>query len=169
MNPANKNPLTAWFDADPAGWKPYIYAGHVDLGIAADSQGTITLATMFAPFMWDALTHGIVGNILDPETSGLYNDGQYLISVKDERTNYTHSPVPANLGFGPHHEGPYPPLPFPIFFPANHSVTVELTNIYARVLTPESETFRVYIALKGLHYWGSLRPPQELLDMSRGQ
>ena len=169
MNPTETNPLVAWFDADPAGWRPYIYPGYVDLNVAVDSQASITISTMFAPFMWNAITHGIIGNVRDPETSGLFDDGQYTFSVKDERTNYTHQPVPANIGFGPFVEGSYAALEFPIFFPANHAVTIELTNLYTRVLTPVSETFRVYVALKGMHYWGSLRPPKQLIEMSQGK
>lgn len=163
------NPLTAWFDADPAGWRPYIYSEYKDVGVAVDSQASIVFQTLFAPFMWTHVTHGIVGNVDDPETSGLYNDGQYLLSVKDERTNYTDKPVPANLAFGPHKEGDFAELPMPIFFPANHAVTIGITNLYTRVLTPVSETFRVYVTLRGLHYWGELAPPRRLLDMSQGR
>lgn len=162
------NPLVAFFDADPAGWKPYLYSEFLDLGVAADSQGTIVFRTNFAPMIWTHVTHGIVGNIDDPESSGLYNDGQYLVLVRDERTNYIDKPIPANLAFGPHKEGSFAELPFPIFFPANHAVNFQLTNIWTRVLTPVSETYRVYFALKGNTYWGQLQPPESLMRVSRG-
>lgn len=163
------NPLTAFFDADPAGWKPYFYSEHCDLGVAADSQATMVAQTTFAPYIWTHVAHTIVGNVDDPESSGLYNDGQYLVRMSDERTRYIDKPIPANLAFGPHKEGAFSELPMPIFFPANHAVNIELTNIWTRVLTPVSETFRVYFALRGMQYWGQLKPPQSLLDMSRGQ
>lgn len=162
------NPLTAFFDADPSGWKPYLYCEFADLGIAANSQGTLVFNTTFAPYIWTHVTHGVVGDVDDPESSGLYNDGQYLVRMADERTNYIDKPIPANLAFGPHKEGDFADLPMPIFFPANHSVRVELTNIWARVLTPEADTFRVYMSLKGLSYWGQLKPPEDLMRMSRG-
>ena len=162
------NPLVAFFDADPAGWKPYIYSENVDLGVAVNSQGTLLFQTTFAPYIWTHVTHGVVGDVDDPESSGLYNDGQYLVRMSDQRTNYIDKPVPANLAFGPHKEGDFAELPMPIFFPANHSVRIELTNIWTRVLTPVSETFRVYFVLKGLSYWGQLQTPEKLLEMSRG-
>lgn len=163
------NPLTAFFDADPAGWKPYFYSEFVDLGIAANAQATMVFQTTFAPYIWTHVTHGIVGNIDDPESSGLYNDGQYLVRMSDERTRYIDKPVPANLAFGPHKEGEFAELPMPIFFPANHAVNLELTNIWTRVLDPEAETFRVYFCLRGMQYWGQLKPPKDLIDMSQGR
>lgn len=164
-----QNPLTAFFDADPAGWKPYFYSEYVDLGIATDAQATMVFQTTFAPYIWTHVTHGVVGNIDDPESSGLYNDGQYLVRMSDERTRYIDKPVPANLAFGPHKEGEFCELPMPIFFPANHAVNIELTNIWTRVLSPVADTFRVYFCLRGMQYWGQLKPPRSLLDMSRGQ
>lgn len=168
VEPNKKNPLIAWYDADPAGWKPFLYSGFCDIGVDVDSQARLSIRTIYAPYMWTAVTHGIVGNIDDPETSGLYNDGQYLINWKDERSAYVNNPIPANLAFGPHKEGDFPESPLPVFFPANHTVTFELTNLYNRILTPEADTFRIYIALKGLHYWGQLKPPKELLEASKG-
>lgn len=163
------NPLTAFFDADPAGWKPYFYSEYADLGVAVDAQAQMVFNTMFAPYIWTHVTHGLVGNVDDPESSGYYNDGQYLVKLSDERTNYTDKPVPANLAFGPHKEGEFSELPMPIFFPANHSVKVELTNLWTRVLTPIADTFRVYFVLRGMQYWGQLKPPQDLLSMSQGR
>ena len=165
---AGSNPLLAFYDADPAGWKPYMYSEYVDLGVAADAQGVMVFNTNFAPYIWTNVTHGVVGNVDDPTSSGLYNDGQYLVRMRDERTNYLDKPIPANLAFGPHKEGEFADLPMPIFFPANHAVNVELTNIWTRVLTPVSETFRVYFAIRGMQYWGQLKPPQELLTLSQG-
>ena len=163
------NPLTAFYDADPAGWKPYFYSEFVDLNVLVNSEGTMVFQTTFAPFIWTHTTHGIVGNIYDPTSSGLYNDGQYLVMMSDERTNYIDAPVPANLAFGPHQEGEFSEMPQPIFFPANHAVRVELRNLWTRTLTPVSETFRVYFCLRGIQYWGQLKPPRELLKMSQGE
>jgi hypothetical protein len=164
----DRNPLTSFFEADPAGWLPQFYGDYRDLGVAANAQENMTIRTDWAPYIWTHVVHTIVGNIGDPQTSGLYNDGQYLITLTDERRNFVSTPLPANMLFGPVGEGPYPDLPFPVFFPADHTVRVGLTNIYNRVLTPVSETFRVYFALKGLAYWGSLKPPEELLEYSKG-
>ena len=163
-----KNPLIEWFDADPAGWKPFTYNEYVDIGVAADSIGRLSIRTIYAPYMWEKITHSIVGNIDDPETSGLYNDGQYLITCKDERSAYVNNPIPSLNFCGPHKEGEFPAMPFPVFFPANHTITFELTNIYTRILTPESPTFRVHISCIGMHYWGQLKPPRELLEASKG-
>lgn len=163
------NPLLAFYDADPAGWYPYFYSEFVDLGVTVDSQATCLFQTLFSPFVWTHVTHGIAGNIYDPESSGLYNDGQYLVRLSDQRTQYTDKPTPANLAFGPHNEGEFSELPMPIFFPANHSVRAELTNLWTRTLTPVAETFRVYVVLRGMTYRGQLRPPQDLMEMSQGQ
>lgn len=162
------NPLTAFFDADPAGWRPYFYSEYVDLGIDENSTATTVFQTSFAPYIWTHTTHGLVGNIDDPESSGYYNDGQYLLRMSDERANYIDKPIPANLAFGPHKEGAFAEMPMPVFFPANHAVRVEFTNLWDRTLTPVAETFRVYIALKGMQYWGQLQPPKVLMELSRG-
>lgn len=165
----SKNPLTAFYDADPAGWKPYYYPQYADLGVAADAQQSLVMRTNFAPYIWTHVTHSIVGDVDDWESSGLKNDGQYLVRMSDERTQYLDQPCPANVAWGPHKEGEFNPLPMPIFFPANHTVRFELTNIYTRVLNPQADVFRVYFCLCGMSYWGQLKPPQELLDLSQGR
>lgn len=162
------DPIQAFYDADPAGWRPYYYTGHADLGVAVDSLATIVIQTNFAPYIWTEVAHTIVGDIDDPESSGLKNDGQYLVSVSDNRSNYISSPTPANNAFGPHKEGQFAPLPIPQFYPSNTGISIQLQNLYTRVLTPVSETFRVYFTLRGLSYWGDLKVPQNLMDMSRG-
>ncbi len=167
-NQQPRSPLTAFFDADPAGWRPYTYAGFVDIGVTVNAQGTIGLPTMFQPYMWTGFRHTIVGNIDDWETTGLMNDGQYLVEYADERSQYTSTPTPALLLSGPHKEGPFPDFPLPVFFPANHTITFKLTNIYTRVLTPTFPTFRVWVAMYGLQYWGKLQPPRNLLNYSQG-
>ena len=164
-----KNPLIAWYEADPAGWLPYSYGGFTDLKVEADSTGRIAVRTINAPFMWTKVVHTIVGNIEDPQTSGLYNDGQYLMGVRDERRNFTDTPIPADLFAGPRKQGDFPDLDFPIFFPSNHTIRFELVNIYTRILTPESDVFRIWVGVRGMHYWGDLKPPEALLKYSRGQ
>jgi len=168
QQPNPRSPLTAFYDADPAGWRHYTYPGFVDLGVAANSQGTITLPTMFQPYMWTGFRHTVVGDIDDWESTGLKNDGQYLIEYADERSQYTSAPTPALLLSGPHKMGPFPDFSLPVFFPANHTIVFRLTNIYTRVLTPVAAFFRVWISIHGLQYWGKLQPPRHLLDYSQG-
>jgi hypothetical protein len=163
-----QNPLTAFFDADPGGWKPMWYPAFFDLGVAAGARARNIIRINWRPYMWVETAHTIVGNIDDPETSGLYNDGQYLVSVADERQTYVNAPSPANLLWGPHKSGEFAPMPIPVFFPADHSINVELENIYTRTLTPPADTFRVYVELRGMHYYGSLQVPTDLLDWSQG-
>jgi hypothetical protein len=165
---SGQNPLVAWFDEDPAGWKPYFYTAFTDLGVQINAQNVMIIPTMFAPYIWTATTTTIVGNIDDPQTSGLFNDGQYLVSMAEQRMNYMNQPLPALIAFGPHKEGEFADMPLPVFFPAEHTVRFELTNIYTRVLTPTATTFRVYFALKGMSYYGELKPPEDLLRYSRG-
>lgn len=163
-----RSPLLAFYDADPAGWRHYSYSSFVDIGVAANQQGTITLPTMFQPYMWHGFRHSVVGDIDDWETTGLKNDGQYLVEYSDERSQYTSAPTPALLLSGPHKEGPFPSFELPVFFPANHTITFRMTNIYTRVLTPTAATFRVYVSIYGLQYWGKLQPPRDLLNYSQG-
>ena len=139
-----------------------------DIAVAANSQGVITLPTMLQPYMWHDLTHTIVGNIDDPETSGLYNDGQYTIEYADERSQYTSIAIPSLALSGPHKEGSFPDFRLPVFFPANHTITFRITNLHGRILTPTAPTFRVWVCIHGLQYWGQLRPPQNMLDYSQG-
>lgn len=166
---SGNNPMIAFFDADPAGWKNYFYAEYVDLGVDANAQDVMVFNLMFAPYIWTHVAHGIVGNVDDPETSALNNDGQYLVKMRDERTNYIDKPAPANLLFGPHKEGSFAELPIPTFYPANHAIQIEITNIYTRTLNPPSDTFRVYFVLRGMQYWGQLKPPDDLMRLSQGR
>ena len=46
------NPLTAFYDADPAGWLPNWYTEYVDLDVAVNSQATMVFQLQFAPFIW---------------------------------------------------------------------------------------------------------------------
>lgn len=154
-----ENPLQAWFDSDPGGWKSYMYPAYIDLGVAANATAQGQIETNFKPFIWNEVAWSFMGNILDPESSGLYNDGMVLVDMKEEETLYFKAPVPINAAFGPHFQGQFNPMPFPTYYPANHSLVFNLTNVYTRVLTPTAETFQVCLLIRGLHYYGEVLPP----------
>lgn len=144
-------------DLDPERWKPMYYQVTIDVPVAADGRGVGSINTNNQAFVLVRVGHTILGNTMDPETSGLYNDGQYVIKWADEQRNYSDVPVQANLAFGPHIEGAQRRLPYPVMYAGNHTITFEVTNLYTRVLTPVSENFRVAILLDGLADWGTLK------------
>lgn len=144
-------------DLDPERWKPMFYQVTIDVPVLADGRGTGTINTNNQAFVLVRVGHTILGNTMDPETSGLYNDGQYLIQWKDEQRNYSDVPLQANLAFGPHIEGAQRRLAYPVMYSGNHTITFEVTNYYTRVLTPPAENFQVAIIVEGLADWKTLK------------
>jgi hypothetical protein len=145
-------------DLDPERWKPMFYSMLVEVPVAEGGIGRGSITTNNQPYIFTHISHAIVGNTYDPETSGLYDDGQYLINWRDEVRAYSKEPILASLLFGPKFQGDWQRLPYSVYYAGNHTVSFDLTNTYTRILTPVSATFKVQIALRGLADWGALQP-----------
>jgi hypothetical protein len=143
-------------DMDPERWKPLLYSAVADVPVTANGQVRVSIPTNNKPYVWTHFAHTILGNTGDPQTSGLFNDGQYLIQISDELINYTDQAIHADLISGLKVRGQYEKLPYPIYLSGTHSINFSITNIYTRVLTPVSSTFSVQIALRGVCDWGKL-------------
>lgn len=154
----HKSPLLSRFDADPGPWRPMLYPVTIDVPVAAggSEEGSITIQNQ--PFIWTWLGHQIIGNTGDPETSGLYQDGQYDIEMKDEQSNYQSAPVAAASAFGGIVAGFKVDLPLPIGYPGTKTLTFRITNHYTRILTPEppEAVFKVKLCVGGVADWGKL-------------
>ena len=156
------HPLLGQFDIDPGAWRPLWYKVEIDVGINAGDVGRGSITLYAQPFVLTRVAHKIIGNTADPETSGLYQDGQYDLLMRDEQSNYTDDPIAADLmcgSYGANVGGAaFLELPFPIPYAGNKTITFEVTNRVDRVLVPESTTFPVQIVVGGLSDWGELKP-----------
>ena len=153
-----KHPLLSRFDQDAGPWRPMMYPLEIPVPIAADQSENGSLTINNQPFIWTRLAHQIMGNTGDPETSGLYQDGQYDIAFKDEQSNYQKISFPAGATLGGPGQGYEVELPFPIPFAGSKTITFTITNRYARVLTPEpaEPVFPVKLVVIGVADWGEL-------------
>jgi len=162
MQPTNqriaRDPLVSRFDADPGPWRPMFYTVTIPVPTAAggSEDGSVTINNQ--PFVWTDLGHQIIGNTADPETSGLYQDGQYSIEFKDEQSNYQSLPFPAGAALGGEGSGYKIALPMPIGYPGAKTISFRIINHYTRILTPEpaEAVFNVKLVLIGASDWGTL-------------
>ena len=80
-------PLLNFFDLDPERLKPMSYEATIDVPVAVNGLGVSSVTIRNQPFILSRIKHRILGNTGDPETSGLYDDGQTsargLRGVKD--------------------------------------------------------------------------------------
>jgi hypothetical protein len=139
-------------------WKPMNYGVNIDVPVAANGQGQGVISINNQPTFITRIALLFLGNTADPETSGLYQDGQVLVLMQDDQRNYQNIPLNPDLLWGPKVEGPFRTLEYPIYYQGGRTVRFELTNVYTRVLTPVAETFRVQICIAGLADWGSAEP-----------
>lgn len=149
-----------FFDLDPERLKPMAYGVNIDVPVIANGQGQGSITIRNQPYIITKITHKIVGNTGDPESSGLYDDGQYAVEWKDEQRNYSDIAILADLLWGPKIMGEFSALQYPVYYAGTHTIYFRLTNTYTRVLTPQAEYFRVQINLQGLADWGKLTPPE---------
>lgn len=142
--------LQNWYDLDPQKWAWFTIPATVDVGIAQDAAVSTQVSLLNHPQYIVRITHQIIGNTGDPETSGLTQDGQYSIEVKDQKTVFTLNPVQANNLFGPQQVGPFPDLGFPKYYQGVNTLQFRVTNLIPRILTPESDTFQIQLAIHGV-------------------
>jgi len=129
-------------------YEPYYYHRSFAVPVIAEKtiRGDITLEEQ--PHVIYRITHAIIGNVDDPETSGLFRDDQYAIKIGDGRRQYMANPIPASLLFGPESKGSGNlPLLFPIMAAGSRVYQFEIENLYTRTLSPEAETYRVDICM----------------------
>lgn len=144
-------------DFDPGRFRPLFYVVEMSVPIAEGGvqRGSITLNAQ--PFVMTRLSGKIIGNTADPATSGLYQDGQWDVEFMDEQSNYQSGPIAGDLLFGGVWTGYSLPLPSPIPFAGNKTISFRVTNRVARVLVPESDYFTIQITAHGLSDWGETR------------
>ena len=152
-----RNTLLNRFDADPGPWRPMFYPVELDVPCIPGGSEEASVTLNNQPFIWQFLGHQIMGNTGDPLASGMHQDGQYDIAMKDEQSNYQSAPIAASASFGQGSVGFMIYLPLPVPYPGTKTLTFRVTNIYQRNLTPESDTYRLKITVGGVADWGELR------------
>lgn len=154
--PENGSRLLSVDDLDPERWKPMFYSGIAEVPVEEGGLVRLAITTNNQPFIFTHIAHGIVGNVQDPETSGLYDDGQYYVLWRDEIRAFSKESILSSLLFGPKVQGDWARLPYPIYYAGNHTISFDITNAYTRTLSPVAETFDVQFVLRGLADWGQL-------------
>lgn len=142
--------LQNWYDLDPQVWSWFCIPADIDIGIDENSVGLGSVALLNHPQYITRITHQIIGNTGNPEESGLYQDGQYSIEIKDQKTVFTLNAVQANNLLGPMIDGPFPDLGLPKYYQGVNTLQFRLTNLVNRTLSEEAETFRVQLAVHGV-------------------
>jgi hypothetical protein len=134
------------------------YALTIEVPLAEGGNENASITLNNQPYIWCFLGHWILGQTYDWETSGLMQDGQYLIEFKDEQSNYQNVPMCAVPAFGQANSGYMTEFPFPISFAGNKTLTFRVTNNYTRILTPTPArpVFKVHLVLAGIADWGEL-------------
>ncbi len=153
-----KHHLMGKFDYDPGRWRPLYYGVKISVpvGINQVGQGTIQLNNQ--PYIMTRIMHKIVGETADPATTGLYQDGQYDVALKDEQSNYQNDDIAADLMYGAvggfNGNGFVMDLTYPLPFAGSKSISWRVVNRVARVLASAEPYFTVELCLHGLSDWG---------------
>lgn len=148
--PTDQAQLYNWNDLDPQIWKVFSFPVNIDVSCAVDGVGRGDAKLLNHRQFITKITHQVLGQTTDPQASGLYQDGQYLIDWKDQKNVFTIEGVQANNLFGPYQQGSFPSLPFPQYYAGVNTIMFTVTNLYTRTLIPASPTFRVQICLHGI-------------------
>lgn len=154
----DRSSLLSRFDQDAGPWRPMYYPLTLNVPLEAGQYAEDSITINNQPYIWMYIGHQILGNTWDWETTGLYQDGQYLLEVKDEQSNYQSLPIAAASAFGQGATGYLAELPFPIAFAGNKTITFRATSTYTRVLNPDPDpsVFRLHLLMCGVADWGVL-------------
>jgi hypothetical protein len=157
-NRIDRSSLLGRFDQDAGPWRPMYYGMTINVPLVGGGSENASITINNQPYIWMFLAHRILGNTVDWETTGLIQDGQYMIEFKDEQSNYQNVPISAAAAFGQAELGFMEEFPFPIPFSGNKTITFRITNNYTRILTPTPATpvFPVHLVLAGVADWGEL-------------
>jgi len=145
------------FDIDFARHKPMWYNVEIEVPVALNGIGRGSIALNNQPYLLYRITHQIIGETVNWETTGLEQDGQYTVTFRDENSNYQNQPIIAESFFGPCRTGHYLDFPIPIAYSGNRVLSFEIVNRYLRVLAGEEEYFVVALTLHGIADWGPLQ------------
>lgn len=151
------SPLFGRYDEDPGRYRPKWLHVEIDVQVSALGTGRGSIFLNNEPFAIVGMSSKIVGDTADPETSGLYQDGQYDIEWKDQQHNYVDGPIAADLMWGSNPFGYRVRFPFPIPYSGNDTLSFIVTNRVTRVLVPTADYFKVQIVVEGITDLGELQ------------
>lgn len=147
--------VPALFDKDPARWRPQFYPVTVECDTNVDGTGKATVTLNNQPFILQRITHAILGNTLGAGSAApavdWEQDGQYLVSWRDDSTTYQPVSGQADAMFGSVRTGNFQDLPAPVVYPESKTITIEVTNLVDRSLT--GDTFKIMFILHGVEQW----------------
>src|SRR4030042_6675063 len=105
MDPSSR--LMSPSDLNAARVNPMNYATIIDVPVIANGVGQGVVTFNNQPIFVTRAAMLFLGNTEDPETSGLFQDGQVLIAMNDDQRTYQNQPIHADLLWGPKREGSF--------------------------------------------------------------
>lgn len=124
-------------------WKVRWYGINMNLDATVNGVGQNSVQLDSRWFYCEAITHGIMGVDIDAQ------HGDYLVTFRDDETNYTNIPLMANLMMGNVFQGVALPLSQPRLYRGSQSVIAELQNLTDRTAEYPEGFYPVQIVLKG--------------------
>lgn len=124
--------------------KPRFYTAIVEIATGNGSVGRGSVTLDNRPFILQRITH----EILSVDNEELYQDGNYLVSWRDDLSTYCSTPAPADSMFGSVRVGHPLPLPTPINFSGNRTISFDVQNMISRLAY--GPTFKIAFVLAGI-------------------
>jgi len=134
------------------------YGVEIDVPVLLNGRGSGSISLNNQPYILTRITHQIIGPTATASSSGLFQDGQYSIEMKDEQSNYQNIPIMAQTFMGSVVSGFSYELPYPIPYAGSKTLTFNVFNRVVRTLDPEADYFSVAITVHGIADWGELGP-----------
>jgi hypothetical protein len=124
--------------------RPKFYTVIVDIGTSFGDIGRGSVTTDLEQFTLQKISHQIAG----ADDNTLFQDGEYLVSFRDDLRVYVDKPSPADLLFGSVRHGMIPFLPAPIAVSGNKTFSFDVSNLIDR--SAYGPTFKVAFILSGV-------------------
>jgi len=148
------SPLFGRYDKDPGRYRSQWYHCEISVGQATGDQGRGSININNEPFAVVRMSAKIVGDVSNPQVSGIYQDYMYTVEWKDQQRNYVDGPICPDLMWGSTQSGYAIDFPFPLPYSGNDTLSFTITNRVTRVI-PE-EYFVVQIVVAGITDIGEL-------------
>lgn len=124
--------------------RPKFYTVIVDCGTAFGDRGAGSVTTDLERFTLQKITHQIAG----ADDNTLFQDGEYLVSFRDDLKVYCDKPSPADSLFGSVRHGHIPFLPCAIEVAGNKTFSFDVSNLIDR--SAYGPAFKIAFILSGV-------------------
>lgn len=124
--------------------RPKFYTVIIECGTAVADIGRGSVTTDLERFTLQKISHQIDG----ADDNTLFQDGEYLVTFRDDLKVYCDKPSPADCLFGSVRHGMIPFLPCPIEVAGNKTFSFEVSNLIDR--SAYGLTFKIAFIMSGV-------------------